>query len=77
MPAGYVIAQLKVTNPENYKEYVEKVPKVIKKFGGEYLARGGEHQVFEGEDNLPRIVIIKFPSMKKHWNGTILKSTNQ
>ena len=65
MPAGYVIAQLKVTNPENYKEYVEKVPKVIKKFGGEYLARGGEHQVFEGEDNLPRIVIIKFPSYEK------------
>ena len=24
MPAGYVIAQLKVTNPENYKEYVAK-----------------------------------------------------
>ena len=65
MPAGYVIAQLKVTNPENYKEYVEKVPKVIKKFGGEYLARGGEHQVFEGEDILPRIVIIKFPSYEK------------
>ena len=65
MPDGYVIAQLKVTNPENYKEYVEKVPKVIKKFGGEYLARGGEHQVFEGEDNLPRIVIIKFPSYEK------------
>ena len=32
MPAGYVIAQLKVTNPENYKEYVEKVPDVIKNF---------------------------------------------
>ena len=28
MSAGYVIAQLKVTNPENYKEYVEKVPNV-------------------------------------------------
>ena len=25
MTAGYVIAQLKVTNPENYKEYVAKV----------------------------------------------------
>jgi Uncharacterized conserved protein len=25
MPAGYVIAQLKITNHENYKEYVEKV----------------------------------------------------
>ena len=29
MAAGYVIAQLKVTNPENYKEYVEKVPEVV------------------------------------------------
>ena len=65
MPAGYVIAQLKVTNPENYKEYVEKVPEVIKKYGGEYLARGGEHQVVEGEDKFPRIVIIKFPSYEK------------
>jgi uncharacterized protein (DUF1330 family) len=65
MPAGYVIAQLKVTNPENYKEYVEKVPDVVKKNGGEYLARGGEHQVVEGEDNLPRIVIIKFPTYEK------------
>ena len=65
MPAGYVIAQLKVTNPEKYKEYVEKVPEVIKKYGGEYLARGGDHQVVEGEDNFPRIVIIKFPSYEK------------
>ena len=30
MPAGYVIAQLKVTNPENYKEYVAKVTEVVK-----------------------------------------------
>ena len=65
MPSGYVIAQLKITNPENYKEYKEKVTEVIKKFGGEYLARGGEHQVFEGEDNFPRIIILKFPSYKK------------
>ena len=65
MAAGYVIAQLKVTNPEKYKEYVEKVPDVIKKYGGEYLARGGEHEAVEGEDNFPRIVIIKFPSYEK------------
>ena len=37
MPAGYVIAQLKVTNPENYKEYVAKVSEVVKKYDGEYL----------------------------------------
>ena len=45
MPAGYVIAQLRVTNPENYKEYIEKVPEIIKKYDGEYLARGGEYTV--------------------------------
>ena len=65
MPAAYVIAQLKVTNSEKYKEYIEKVPDIIKNYGGEYLARGGEHQVVEGEDNFPRIVIIKFPSYEK------------
>ena len=65
MAAGYVIVQLKVTNPDNYKEYVEKVLDIVKKYGGEYLARGGEHQVVEGEDNFPRIVIIKFPSYEK------------
>ena len=65
MPAGYVIAKLKVTNHENYKEYVEKVPNVIKKYGGEYLARGGDHQVVEGENNFPRIIIIKFPTYEK------------
>ena len=32
MPAGYVIAQLKITNPENYKEYIEKVSPIIKKY---------------------------------------------
>ena len=29
MSAGYVIAQLKVTNSENYKEYVNKVKGAI------------------------------------------------
>ena len=65
MSAGYVIAQLKVTNQENYKEYVAKVSEVVKKFDGEYLVRNGEHQVVEGEDNFPRIVIIKFPTYER------------
>ena len=65
MSAGYVIAQLKVTNPENYKEYVNKVTEVVQKFGGEYLVRNGEYQCVEGETKFPRIVVIKFPSYEK------------
>ena len=60
MPSGYVIAQLKITNPENYKEYVEKVNPIVKKFGGEFLVRAGEFQIFDGETNFP-----KFPSYER------------
>ena len=65
MSAGYVIAQLKITNPENYKEYVEKVTPLVKKFGGEFLVRAGEFQIFDGETKFPRIIVLKFPSYEK------------
>ena len=65
MSAGYVIAQLKVTNPENYKVYVEKVTPLVKKFGGEFLVRAGEFTTFEGETKFPRIIVLKFPSYEK------------
>jgi len=63
--AGYVIAQINVTNQENYKEYVEKVPKTIKQYDGEYLVRNGSHQFVEGESKFSRNVIIKFPSYER------------
>ena len=65
MPAGYVIAQLKITNSVNYKEYVEKVTPLVKKFGGEFLVRAGEFQIFDGETKFPRIIVLKFPSYEK------------
>ena len=80
MLAAYLIAQLKVTNSQKYKEYIEKVPEIIKKYGGEYLARGGEYTVVEGEDNYPRIILIKFPSYEKalEWyNSEEYKPTKQ
>ena len=60
MPSGYVIAQLKITNPENYKEYIEKVNPIVKKFGGEFLVRAGEYQIFDGETNFPRIITVSY-----------------
>ena len=47
--SGYVIAQIEVTNPENYKEYLAKVTDIVKKFDGEFLVRGGEFEHVEGE----------------------------
>ena len=65
--SGYVIANIKVKNPDAYKEYVGKVKPTVEKFGGEYLVRNGEFKVIDGEWMHPRTVVIKFPTYEKAW----------
>ena len=62
---GYAIFNIEVKKPEEYKEYIEKVKPVAEKFGGDYIIRGGETKVVEGEWTYPRTVVIKFPSYEK------------
>ena len=50
MKSWLLIAQLRVTNPENYKECGQSYSKV-KKFGGEFLVRNGEYQIFDNKQN--------------------------
>lgn len=64
MPA-YVIARIEVTNWDKYKEYVKETPGVIAKFGGRFIARGGEKVTLEGPEETRRVVLIEFPSMEK------------
>ena len=45
--SGYAIFNLNVNNPENYKEYINKVKPTAEKFGGEYLVRGGNSETIE------------------------------
>ena len=65
MKPGYMIFNINVNNPENYKEYIEKVKPIAQKHGGEYIVRGGENIVIEGKWAHPRTVVIKFPSYEK------------
>lgn len=60
---AYVVAEIKVTDPENYKAYVAKVTPVVASFGGTYLARGGKAVPVEGAPPAGRVVIIEFPSL--------------
>ena len=62
---GYVIFNIKITNPENYTEYIEKVKPTAEKFGAEYVVRGGEFELIEGNWEHPRTIVIKFPSYEK------------
>jgi uncharacterized protein (DUF1330 family) len=37
------------------------VPEFIRKHGGEYLVRGGAHEVIEGDWRPTRVVLFRFP----------------
>ena len=63
--SGYAIFNINVKNPENYKEYVEKVKPTAEKYGGEYIVRGGDNTVVEGSWQHPITVVIKFPTYEK------------
>jgi len=64
MSAGYVIAQITVTDPEAYKDYVAAVTPIIDRMGGDYLVRGGPAEHFEGDPVGERIVVIRFPTLQ-------------
>ena len=61
--AAYVVVDTKLTNPELYEEYKSKAKPLAEKFGGEYLARGGNMSIKENALWSPtRLVLIRFPS---------------
>ena len=60
MPKGYWLAQVEVTDPEGYKEYVAANQVAFCKFGGRYVVRAGRHEVLEGNFR-SRLVVIEFP----------------
>lgn len=61
MPKGYIIGHITVTNPEAYKEYIERDTPILKNLGGRFVIRGGASQVAEGTAH-ERHVVIEFPS---------------
>ncbi len=61
--AAYVIAQITVTDPEGYKEYASQTGDLAAKYGGRFLAKGGEARWLEGSGH-DRNVIIEFPDME-------------
>jgi uncharacterized protein (DUF1330 family) len=63
--SGFAIFNIEIKKPEEYKEYVDKVKPIAEKYGGEYIVRGGETTIIEGNWTYPRTVVIKFPSYEK------------
>jgi len=63
--AGYIIALIEVTDPEQYVKYMSETPGVIAKFGGRFIVRGGEKATLEGPDENRRLALLEFPSLER------------
>ena len=63
--AGYVIADVLVSDPEQYKQYQALSPGAITAAGGEFLVRGGRHEVLEGDWVPNRLVVARFPTFEQ------------
>jgi uncharacterized protein (DUF1330 family) len=59
MTKGYWFAQIEVTGPEGYKNYVSANQAVFRKYGARYVIRAGRHEAVEGICR-PRLVVIEF-----------------
>jgi len=61
--AVYIIVNIDIKDPPAYDVYRAGVPAMVRKHGGEYLARGGATEVLEGDWIPHRIALLKFPDM--------------
>ena len=59
---AYVIAVETAHDEAMFSEYKKQVVDTIRAFGGQFIARGGELTVLEGQWQHARTVIIEFPS---------------
>ncbi len=64
MPSAYIIANVKVTNPQQYEDYKKWSTAAMQAHGAEVCVRGGPVEVLEGDWTPDRLVILKFPSVE-------------
>lgn len=61
--SAYIIFDVEIRDMTRYQDFMKAVKPAIEAAGARYLARGGEHKVFEGDWAPRRIVILEFPSV--------------
>ena len=70
--SAYVIFDVEIHDPIRYQDFMSKVKPALESAGGRYLARGGEHKIYEGDWIPRRIVLLEFPSIaawESFYNG--------
>ena len=65
MPHAYLIVDMKITDPDQYQQYMAAAPAAVAAAGGEYLVRGGRFESLEGGWQPARLVMLRFPSYEQ------------
>ena len=65
MPSAYILANVDVTDPQQYEQYKKLSSHAMQVHGAEVCVRGGAVQVLEGDWSPKRAVLLKFPSVEK------------
>ncbi len=61
----HVIIDIEILNRDLYMEYVKKVPPIVKKFGGRYIARGEKITTLSGNWHPERIILLEFDNSEQ------------
>lgn len=59
---AYVITDLNIFDIEHYLAYQRALRPLLAAVGARYLVRGGSFQVYEGDYQPQRLVVVEFPS---------------
>ena len=65
MPAGYIVVEMRISDPDRYGEYMAAAPATIAAAGGEYLVRGGRCETLEGDWKPVRLAVLRFPTFEQ------------
>ena len=65
MPSAYILANIDVTDPQQYERYKKLSTIAMQAHGAEVCVRGGAVQVLEGDWSPQRVVLLKFPTTEK------------
>ena len=65
MPSAYILANVDVTDPQQYEQYKKLSTVAMQAHGAEVCVRGGQVQPLEGDWKPTRVVILKFASFEK------------
>jgi uncharacterized protein (DUF1330 family) len=70
--AAYVVGTIRVTDPQRWQQYVERVGATFGVAGGRVLLRGSRAAALSGEAHGERVVVIEFEDVDaaRRWHDS-------